>query len=366
MVIIDKSYIIRQFYKVDGVLIFINIFVLFLWLLYLTNQLIKSNKILRGTKRHESASETQYSVYNARTQVIKNRFLIGILVIEIATAILPAVSFHVFARHEVVWNVGERYIDGVNSSSNSSNSCIVDYRSIAVYHFPTFLLLPALSSVSFLLLLTLLSIHTYFLEMRYKICHYRRGALKLAALGIAQSIFLIALCFSRFTVLFGPLFFVGFLLYDFIVYVQLVRRLKLTLRGRLLEIYTFEDCALKFENEQRLHRKYNLFTFLFCFAILVPCVVFHLDLLIFLFSYNPGCVLNIFFSLENKMHLVTYKKVTEPIVNQLLHLNPIVILVPICFLLLPHFVFMVSWQVDRINRRKRFARKNADITEKLI
>ena len=363
---IDSGFILRQCYKASAVLIFTYIFVLLLWLIYLTKKLIKSNKILRGTKRHESVSETHYSVYNARTHVIKNRFMIAILVIEIITAILPLIYFYYFGTRELVWNIGSGYVD-LNSSSNESNtSCMVDYRIIAIYHFPPFFLIPAMMSISFLLLLSMLSIHTYFLEMRYKICFYKKGTLKLATLGIVQSLLLIALCFSRFTVLFEPLLFVIFFLYDFVVYAQLVRRLKLTLRGLLLEVYTFADSALKFYREQREHRKYILFTYLFCFALLVPCLVLQLDLYFYLFSYSPSCILNIFFSFDSKMHFIMDDKYTDPIVQNLWKLNPVFILVASCLLLLPHLVYVVYWHVDRIASKKRRAFIYAEVTERLI
>ena len=363
---IDKAYIFREFYKVCILLNFIHIFILLLWLLYLTKRLIVSNKILRGTMRHESASETQYSVYNARTQVIKNRFLVGILAIEIITAILPALVFYIFAKKEVIWNVGQSFVNESIPVSNATNSCMVDYRIIAIYNYPYIFLLPALTGVSFLILLSLLSIHTYFLEMRYKICHYKRGALKLAIMGLTQSILLIAMCFSRFTVLFEPLLFGVFFLYDFFIYTQLVRSLKLTLKGRLLELYTFKDCALRFDREQREHRKYVIFTFLFCFALLIPSIVFHIDLYFYLLSFTPSCIFKIFFSFEHKMSFPRYNKSTDPAVHTLLNLNPFFLLVPLFLSLLPHFAFMVYWYVDRTARRKKCVIINAEITKRLI
>ena len=259
--IINAAYYFRQFYKVCGLIIFIYIVVLLAWLWYLTKKLIVSNKLHRRTTHNESIADNDYSVYNARTQVIKNKFLIALVVVETLSIILPLFIFIISSKKSIVWNTGSRYVNNSIHKPNEQNeTCMVDHRSIALYKYPFFFLVLALSGITFLLLQSLLSIHTYILDMRYKFFEYKKKVRKFVIVFSAQSLILIAVCFTRYTVLFEPLLFFIFFGYNFIRYIKLFKNFKLTLRGRLLELYTTKDCSRSFEimKQQRVEQDNSL------------------------------------------------------------------------------------------------------------
>ena len=362
------GYYLKQLYKVFGIITLIYILILLAWVLYITKKLIVSNKLLRRNTCNESIMDDGYSVYNARTQVIKNKFLIALVVVETLTAVLPLVIMNIFSKEKFVWNTGSYYVNNsTNISSETNETCMVDYRIIAIYKYPFFFLIPALSGIALLLIVSLLSMLTYILDMRYRYFGCKRGVRKLAIIFSAQSLILIAVCFTRYTVLFEPLLFFVFLGYDFIRYVKLFKSLKLTLRGSLLELYTTKDCARSFEKEQRELKRYVLFTIIFCLALLIPSIQLRFDLYFCLFDYNPYCAVKMFFLNSPNLVFIPLNKISDKVVHILHHLNPLFLMIACFFMLLPHFSYVIYYIYCKVQmRRKQFRIYNTAITEKFI
>ena len=362
------AYYLKQLYKVCLLLVIIYIVIFLAWLWYLAKRLIVSNKLLRRNTYYGSNADNEYSIYNARTQVIMNKFLIALVVVETLITVLLLLTLAVFRKHGKVWNTGSQFVNNsILIPNGTSDTCMVDYQLIALSKYPFFFLVPALSGIAFLLLISLLSIHTYILDMRYRFFEYKRGVRTFAISFVVQSLILIATCFTRYTVLFEPLLFFIFLGYDFISYVKLFKNFKLTLRGRILELYTTRDCARSFNNEQRELKRYIIFTIIFCFAMLIPSIQFHVNLCFVLFSYNPSCVLKMFFLTSPNLVFIPFNKMSDQVVVLLNHLNPVFIMVPCFFMFLPHLSYVVYYLYCKVQKRRRqFRVYNTAITEKFV
>ena len=353
-----EAYIPTIYYLLGAVLPFLYLPILLGWLIYLVKRLIISNKILRGTKRHETQSSL--SVYNAKTQVVKYKYLVAIISIEMLSILFIGSNNFLFEKLKFIWVLG---LEELNSSipqfynipTNLTNYCEIDPRVFAIFNHPYIMLLPIFSHILILLLLTMLSIQTFYLETRYRFSSHVRTSFKLFVVLSLQALVLTLTCSSRYTVLFEPLLFLLFFFIFFVVYLRYFHRLKLVIRGRMFEINTFEDYSQKFAHDQRAIRRFVIITYLFCFSLIYPSVFFSFEFYIrlFLIPLPRFCTFELFFRNDP---LTKYVPIVEAQIHwymEFIKFIPPLIIVPFILLILPHIAYVLYWAIDKIKKRPK-------------
>ena len=341
--------ILRVVSNLTFLLFGVYLFIQLVWLIFLVKRLVLSNKILRGTKR--ISQPTSFSVYNAKTQVVKHSYLVAILLLEILGMVSHVLFIPLFANPYFVWNLGVKELNESKiNPSNDTLTCSIDPRVFAIHNHPYIFLLQAIPQILVLLLLTILSIQTFYLETRYRFSSHVRTSFKLFVVLSLQALVLTLTCSSRYTVLFEPLLFLLFFFIFFVIYLRYFHRLKLVIRGRMFEIKTFENYPQDFAHDQRAIRRLVIFTSLFCVGLAYPSIYLTVLICFYLASSEKICIVQLFFQNND---FVNYKRVDKFHLHWVTTFDPPLIILPFLLIILPHFAFAIYWLIDKIKRRPK-------------
>ena len=361
----------QVFLDLDIFLACIYLLILILWLVYIVRRLLFSNKILSGTKRHESSSKHSLPVYNANTQVVKYRLLVIVIVLEIFYIITIQSNYAIFAKPNFVWSLGKQEFSEFNRST-SNYSCPIDPLTLAIYKHPTIMLYPTLTHSISLLLLTAISVLIYYLILRYNTCilyQHHKTLFQLVAVVSVQILILILTCTSPYTILLEPVLFFLFFLGGLVVYFWCFNRLKLIIKGRIFEITNFENYSKTFAHSKRDYNRFKYFTYLFWASLILPALFFEFVLYLILFGFDSKklCIFSLIFGNHS---LINFTNIEDEhgAYYEFMQFLSVLSFIPISILILPHLAYVLCWVIDSTKKRPRsliFA-SNASLSQPLI
>ena len=256
-ILLDISYII--FF---GIHIMLNIYYIIVVLKQFVRRM-KEYEICSKLRSYEINAVVKFKlIYNHKTVLIKNAFIIIILSFE-----LFCITYMLFETTFI-----NRYVIHTHTGDNAylheiSPNCSVRSTLGYLYHNPASRLLPLLTGIFICSLITLVTVLTTFLKKRYYLHPLTTSLLRYAGWWCVQ-VFLLSACCTIYTL---PLLFILVPSLAFINWIYLIYESKqfvYILKSRIRDIVNYEWDRVHYIQSRDAYRMYVVFSVLYIFSLL--------------------------------------------------------------------------------------------------
>ena len=264
-----------------------------------TKQFINSLKQYKKTSKLDSFqinSFVKYKLlYNQKTVLIKNLFIIAILSIEIVACIYSIIVQTCFTKNIKNIHVIERVS---MISSNCSVQPILGY----YYHYPASILYNVITGIIVCRTITLISILTTFLKKRYYSHPLTTSLLRYIGWWCVQ-VFLLLACCTIYTLILLPITFTSLAFINWIYLIYESKQFVYILKSRIRDIVNYEWDRVHYIQSRDAYRMYVVFSVLYIFSLLTLILFISVDFWVYLIelAFLDECFIKIVYKLD--LHL---------------------------------------------------------------
>ena len=249
------------------IFIFLNIILFFFWLIYIIRN---ARKTWRELKKYKNSIHIDYQVrvkilFNYRTVLIKDAFLVCIAVIEIILPFylgVPTFILNVYERSH------KQYIHSIERQNKCNLKLVLDLILIdpAIQLIPISYGVLSISSMMFLTILT-----TYLARRYFGYSLEKRLLSHLIIWWVTQILFLFTTLIPYLQLLFITLPILQAI--DWILLLKSSRKLSRTIKSKLFEVLHFENDFLRYRIQRVKYKTYNVFITIHLLSVLSTIIL---------------------------------------------------------------------------------------------
>ena len=204
-------------------------------------------------------------LYNYKTVLLKNCFVIAILSVELIS----------YSYSSIIIAILNNYIKNnfnISQIGYLSPTCSIRPRLGFYYHYPISRFLPIIMVIMLCTLISLLSLLTTFLKKRYYVHPIRTSIIRYAVWWSVQVIIMLACCtIYTFPILFilGP----SLALVNWFYLIYESKQLAYILRARIRDILYYEWDKVHYKQSKQAYRLYVVFSFIYSTTVLTLIVL---------------------------------------------------------------------------------------------